>query len=346
MQIKLKNSLLAFLSLPLPLLAAQPATVYGVLDLGIVGGFDKHIPVSADNPDIRHNWGRGNGSELRQNYTSRLGFTTSEDLDGGKSIEVRLEGTLDANKGFYFDRQSTIALNGGFGSIRVGRTRDLINGIASRVDPFSNDGLVQDKILLVQQAGIGLFRIPNSLTWVTPTASGLTGTMQYGLNSTQAGNNAIKLLLTYDDGPFGLHAGVDRPSRSASDDGSFTLGPKARNYVVGSFYDFGRFKLAGELVHGNRDMSSSQVSDALPKADGNRLGWISSLRVPTANGEFKFVLMKSDMVFNKFGVQQPIREIGSGYEHYLSKQTFLYLQLGLERYSRGGHWHSGMLTRF
>ena len=346
MKLKLQNLLLLASTLPLPLLAAQPVTTYGVLDLGLIGGFGSHIAANADNPDIRHNWGDGNGSGMRQNYTSRLGFTTTEDLGDGNSIEARLEGTLVTHGDFHFDRQAYIAVNGSFGSVRAGRTRDLINGAANRVDPFSNDGLVQEKILLAQQAGVGLFRISNSITWVTPTSHGLTGTMQYGLNSTQAGNNAIKLLVTYDDGPFGMHAGVDRPSRSAATDGSFALGPTARSLVLGTFYDFGRFKLAGVLIRADRDMDSAEVNTALPKQDGNRLGWISSLRVPTSHGEAKMVLVKSDMVFNKYGVQQPIREIGFGYEHNLSKQTFLYLQLGLETYSHGGHWHSGMLTRF
>lgn len=346
MKLKLPSLLLLNLALPLPLFAAQGATIYGVLDIGVVSGFGNHIAADAANPDLRHNWGNGNGSGIRQNYTSRLGFIATEALDGGNSVEVRFEGTLDKDHHFYFDRHAYIAVSGSFGSVRAGRTRDLINGAANRVDPFNNDGLVQDKILLAQQAGIGLFRISNSITWVSPTANGFTGTLQYGLNSTPTGNNAIKLLLTYDNGPFGMHAGIDRPSRSASADGSFKLGPNAHNLVLGSFYDFGSFKLAGVLLHATRDMDSAEVTTTLPKQDGNRLGWITSLRVPTAHGEAKMVLVKSDMVFNKYGVQQPIREIGFGYEHNLSKQTFLYLQLGLERHSNGGHWHSGMLTRF
>lgn len=346
MKIKFKKLLLLSLTLPLPLFAAEPVNVYGVLDIGVIGGFGSEIAANPDNPDIRHNWGSGNGGGMRQNYTSRLGFTTTEYFNGGNSVEVRLEGTLDKNHDFHYDRHAYIAFNGAFGSVRAGRTRDIINGAANRVDPFTNDGLVQDKILLAQQAGVGIFRISSSFTWVTPTVNGFTGTLQYGLNTTQTGNNAIKLLVTFDDGPFGMHAGIDRPSRSAGADGSFTLGPNARNLVLGSLYDFGSFKLAGVLLRATRDMESAEVNASLPKQDGNRLGWIASLRVPTAQGEAKMVLVKSDMVFNKFGVQQPIREIGFGYEHNLSKQTFLYIQLGTERISRGGHWHSGMFTRF
>lgn len=345
-KLTLQALLLLHLALPIPLLAAEGTTAYGVLDLGVVGGFGSRIEANEANPDIRHNWGNGNGTELRQNYTSRLGFTNTENLNDGNSVEVRIEGTLDKNHAFYFDRQAYIAFNGSFGSLRAGRTRDIINGAASRVDPFSNDGLVEDKILIAHLAGVGSFRISNALTWVTPTVNGFTGTMQFGFNDTAAGSNAIKLLLTYDNGPFGMHAGLDRPSRNAGADGTFKLGPNAHNLVLGSLYNFGNFKLAGVLLYATRDMNSAEVTASLPKQDGNRLGWITSLRVPTAQGEMKMVLVKSDMVFNKFGVQQPIREIGFGYEHYLSKQTFLYIQLGTERHSRGGHWHSGMLTRF
>ena len=93
-------------------------------------------------------------------------------------------------------------------------------------------------------------------------------------------------------------------------------------------------------------MQAADVAASLPKPDGNRLGWITSARLPVRSGEFKMVLVKSDMVFNKFGVQQPIREIGFGYEYFLSTRSFLFIQLGLEKNSNGGHWHAGMNTKF
>jgi len=114
--------------------ALAQAKVYGILDEGLVGGFNRHIPAS-DN-DLRHNWYAGNGTGLRQNYTSRLGFEAFDDIGGGNKLEARLEGTLDALHSFYFDRHATLGIYGAFGSLRFGRTRDLINGIASRVDPF------------------------------------------------------------------------------------------------------------------------------------------------------------------------------------------------------------------
>ncbi|MFM6960582.1 MAG: hypothetical protein ACKOW0_06095, partial [Schleiferiaceae bacterium] len=44
---------------------------------------------------------------------------------------------------------------------------------ASRVDPFVNDGLVQDKILIAQHASIGLYRISRSFTYISPKFGGL-----------------------------------------------------------------------------------------------------------------------------------------------------------------------------
>lgn len=345
MHLKLQTPLALFFAVfSVAASAAQAPTLYGVLDIGLVGGFNKAIPPAA--ADIRHDWGNGNLSGVRQNYTSRFGAFAIEDLGGGVSVEARAEGTLDPNHTFYFDRQAYVAVHGPYGSLRAGRTRDLINGIASRVDPFNNDGLVQDKILLAQQAGIGLFRIPNAFTYVTPTRHGFAGSVQFAFNNTVTGNDAIKLLLTYDDGPFGLHVGLDKPSRNARSDGSFTFGPNAYNLIVGARHDVGRIKLAAELLYANRDMQAADVAASLPKSDGNRLGWITSARLPVRSGEFKMVLVKSDMVFNKFGVQQPIREIGFGYEHFLSKRSFLFIQLGLEKNSNGGHWHAGMNTKF
>ncbi len=329
---------------PVDALAAGPMGFYGVLDEGVVGGFDQHIPASAE--DIRHNWGSGNARGLRQNYTSRLGMFTTEDLGAGRTLEARLEGTLDQAHAFYFDRQAFLELRGDFGSVRVGRTRDLINGIASRVDPFNNDGLVQDKILLAQQATIGIFRIPNSLTYVTPSVDGVQGTVQFGLRSASGNSNALKLLLTWDRGAWGAHAGVDLPSRERQSNGYYKFGPRARNLVAGVRHDLGNLRVAAEVLHSTRDLDGADVDPALPRLNVRRLGWIATARMPVESGEFKFVLVDSEQVFNKHGTWQPVREIGLGYEHFLSKQTFLYLQLGHEARSGGGHWHSGLLTRF
>jgi predicted porin len=344
----IKTTLIFLLVVLTPALSFADPTVanfYGVLDVGLIGGFSSAIPAS--DADIRHNWGHGNGNGMRHNYTSRVGMAARENLGGGNSIEARLEGTIDPNHTFYFDRQATISLESSLGTLRAGRTRDLINGAASRVDPFSNDGLVQDKLLLAQTGGIGGYRISSSLTYISPVVSGFVGSFQYGI-SDPGGTDGFKLLLSFDRGPFGWHAGAEKPVRNLSS-GLFSLGPEARLFIMGTRYDFGPVIAAAELIHANRDMQAAGVNPALPTAEGNRLGWIGSLRVPVTNGEFKMLLVKSDMAYEKAsagGTQRPIRELGMGYEHFLSKQTFLYVQCGLEKKSNGGHWHTGMNTRF
>ena len=328
----------------LPLNATAQAKIYGLLDEGLIGGFDRHIPESAN--DLRHNWYHGNGSGLRQNYTSRLGFEAFEDLGGGNRLEARLEGTLDALHNFYFDRHATLGLYGSFGSVRVGRTRDLINGIASRVDPFSNDGLVQDKILLAQMAAIGGFRIPNAITWFSPLWDGWQASVQFAARQQSNDSNALKMVLTWDAADWGVHAGVDMPGRHQQANGTYSVGPRARNYVAGVHGKLGQVKLATELLYSTRDMGAADTDPSFPRPDASPWGWIGTARFPVTGGEYKLVLVRSEQVFNKFGTWQPIEEVGGGYEHYLSASTMLYLQLGHERRSRGGHWHAGLLKRF
>ncbi len=336
--------LLSAIAAWLPATASAQARIYGLLDLGLVGGFDRHIPAS-DN-DLRHNWYAGNGSGMRQNYTSRLGFEAFEDLGGGNKLEARLEGTLDANHAFYFDRQATLGVYGDFGSLRYGRTRDLINGVASRVDPFVNDGLVQDKILLAQMAAIGLFRIPNSLTWVSPVVDGLQASVQFAARQSAGESNALKLLLTWDSQEWGTHAGVDMPGRHPQANGYYTFGPRARNYVAGAWAQAGGARLATEVLYSTRDMNITDTDPAFVRPNASPWGWIGTARFPVTGGEYKLVLVRSEQVFSKYGAWQPIEEIGGGYEHYLSPDTMLYLQLGHERRSGGGHWHAGLFKRF
>ncbi len=336
----------------LPGAAAAQAKLYGVLDQGLVGGFGTRIDAAAQ--DMRHNWGSGNGFDMRTNYTSRLGVEAFETLTPGLRIEARIEGTIDPNHAFSFDRHTYVAVNGDLGSLRIGRTRDLINGIASRVDPFTNDGLVQDKILLAQQAGIGLFRIPNALTYVSPSVDGLQLSVQFALRKSPDDDNAFKAVLTGDHAGWGWHAGIDLPSRDhipgtglgTPIPNRYRIGPDSRNIVAGAYRLVGRARIAGEIMHSTRDMDGAGVDPALPRPDASPWAWIATARVPLSAGELKLVMVSSDQVFGKTGAWQPIREIGGGYELFLSKNTMLYLQLGFERKSGGGHWHSGIYTRF
>lgn len=344
-----KKQLTGILFLALPGLAfGASERVYGILDQGLVGGFGTFIPKS--DVDLRHNWGKGNGTNARTNFTSRFGYEAFERLSDDLQIEVRLESTIDPESKFSFDRHAYIGLNTRYGTLRMGRTRDLINGIASRVDPFINDGLVQDKILIAQHGSIGTYRIPSALTYISPSFNGLQFSAQYSRKKTPLDTNAMKLLVTYDAPEWGWHAGVDLPSRDHYQDDSggtvYHYGPRARNIVFGALRKFGDARLAAEVLHVTRDMNGAGVDPALPRPDVSPWGWIATLRLPVRHGELKFVLVESEQVFNKFGTWQPIREIGAGYEYFLSKDTVLYLQLGHERRSGAGHWHSGIWKRF
>lgn len=327
---------------------ASAANVYGLLDQGMVGGFGTHIP--AADKDIRHNWGSGNGRGMRTNYTSRFGIEAFEDLSSGLKLEARIEGTIDPNHAFYFDRHAYLGIRGDFGNLRFGRTRDLINGIATRFDPFTNDGLVEDKILLAQLAGIGRFRVPNAVTYTSPMAGPLQLHAQFAFRRGEGDTNAMKLVLTGDHAGWGWHAGIDLPSRDyhagPGDTRLYNYGPDARNVIVGAYRMLGKVRVAGEVLHSTRDMDGAGVDPALPRPPASPWGWIATARVPLAVGELKLVMVKSDQVFGSTGAWQPIREIGGGYELFLSKDTMLYLQVGTERKSGGGHWHSGIWKRF
>lgn len=327
---------------------ASAANVYGLLDQGLVGGFGTHIPAAAK--DMRHNWGSGNGRGTRTNYTSRFGIEAAEDLSPGLKIEARVEGTIDPNHAFYFDRHAYLGIKGDFGSLRIGRTRDLINGIATRFDPFSNDGLVEDKILLAQMAGIGRFRVSNALTYVSPMVGPLQLQAQFILRQTAVDSNGMKLVLTGDHEGWGWHTGIDLPSREhhagPGNTPLFNAGPNARNMVAGAYRLLGRVRIAGEVLHTTRDMDGAGVDPALPRPLASPWGWIATARMPLAVGELKLAMVSSDHVFNKSGAWQPMRAIGGGYEVFLSKDTMLYLQVGTERKSGGGHWHGGIWKRF
>ncbi|MFL9880122.1 porin [Herbaspirillum rhizosphaerae] len=211
----MKKSLLALAVLGAFAGAAQAqssVTIYGIVDTGITYTSKAVTPAGGTNT----------GSKFAVNsgtiQGSRIGFKGVEDLGGGLNAVFQLEtGFTNDNGGLQgsdsvtssnlFRRKSVVGLNGGFGTVLLGRQTDW-------ADTISAYTAVNDFGGVTQNSGSALNRLQgtrtnNSIAYTTNNLGGFTGQAMYGFGETAGKTSAgqsFGLGVKYDNGPLGLGA--------------------------------------------------------------------------------------------------------------------------------------------
>jgi predicted porin len=261
-----------------PALAQVPAEiqVYGRVNVSV-----EHITVSNSSnttalPDRSTN-------ELVDN-SSRIGFRGNKELTSGlKAIwQVESRVKLDDGTGSTFSsRDSYAGLQGGFGTIRAGRsigpvyyaTYDYIS-LHNHDTGTSSDNLLNPTIF-------GNAGFMNNLLWyTTPNFSGFSVDVAYSFGPTSGNEgratgltdqpNYIGLVGAYDKG--GLHVAVSYAETKNTSALAVGTGNDDKAYTIGALYDFKAFVLGGlaeksksdQAVGGNADRTYWRVSGMLP----------------------------------------------------------------------------------
>ncbi|MEC5159373.1 MULTISPECIES: porin [unclassified Janthinobacterium] len=327
----MKKTLLALAVLSIPAFAAAQSnvTIYGIADISV-------------NHFSGHNGGlQNNGSSTRIDSSagnnlagSRLGFKGKEDLGNGLSADFKLEMgmLLDTGKseqgGRLFGRAARVGLNGGFGSVHLGRQDTPGFELLGTVDPMGvglagssanihagNKGIFPIGRLggAVQQGWMSLaaFRADNSVRYDTPTIQGFSGSLLYGAGekaSASEGRLGIAAA-NYNQGPlFVGYVHIDDNSANA-----FVPKSKQKSDALGATYDFGAVKVHG-LVAAKKAVSSGVVD----KADYFLLG----LSAPV--GQSGQVLASFNRSKGKNSTVNSADQFGVGYLYSMSKRTTFY----------------------
>ena len=192
--------------------AQSSVTVYGIVDAAVT---------------VINNQAGGTKTQLEagQLATSRWGFKGTEDLGGGLKANFMLESTLANDTGAggssfgpnattnspftqsggtasFFDREATVGLSGGFGSVNAGRQNMLGVNSIGLADPMglAHAGTNPNVVYSALNSG-ALFggygtngggtelRQNNSIKYVTPIMSGFIGAAMYGFGE-KAGDNS------------------------------------------------------------------------------------------------------------------------------------------------------------
>lgn len=169
------------------------------------------------------------------NNVSRIGFKGSEDLGGGLKAIWQIETSLGA----WTDRNTFVGLNGGFGTVVLGRHDTPYKLATGKLDPFGDTIGDYNAIVGATQAGTAGNRFDaragQTIAYISPNYSGFHGAVAYveTKNNEGAGNDnqdALSLMGMYENGPlfaslaYETHSGALLGSTATNSNDAWKLG--------------------------------------------------------------------------------------------------------------------------
>jgi predicted porin len=222
-----------------------------------------------------------NGVGERQNVIdtsgvngSRWGLKGSEDLGGGLKAIFQLESGFKQDTGAQktagsiFDRQAFVGVQGGFGTVSMGRQYSAYDNLHGAVD-HNYDAFTFLATGLVAANGMADYtnRISNSIQYISPDFSGFSGAVVYGFGENknwsatgtalpgQDATNSASLHVKYANGPLlvGYAYQEDKQPLVAG------LSQDKNKYnLIGGTYDFGVAKLVGSYNTAKNNTTSDK----------------------------------------------------------------------------------------
>ena len=302
--------------------AAVPAFAQAQTSVQLTGSVDvaveslnKHAN-SSGKSDLQINDGVWDGS--------RVGIVGSEELGNGLKAIFNLEYEANADNGRLADSdrfwsgQSWVGLNGGFGTVKLGRQDSPIKGAIEAGDATGQSWYYNSEDL----AGI-VDKVDNAISYATPSMGGLTLAVAYasGEATAPAGNDRLnKLNDAYSVGLLGdwgsFRAGVGYQSI----DGAKINNIKNTRQIAASVgTQLGAF--GAGLGYGQ-----SEVKYETGNAKNKTKGFYGTLSYQvTDNGTAYFSYLRNDPQ----GEKNTEDGLGLTYAQGLSKRTFVYGTVGI-----------------
>jgi len=314
--------------------AQTSITIYGVVDAGYQ--FEKDTP--GTNGEKLHRLRSG------QQSGSRLGFKGTEDLGGGVQGVFTLENGFNVDDGTMgqgnrlFGRQAWLGLNGGFGSVKLGRQQTPLYFALNAVDPFGINlaGNAQNFF------GYGLYaldpfsRTDNTVSYTTPNFGGFTGTVAYGFGEEPGDRNVRRQVaagLAFVNGPlnvqFAYHdannasfSATNVTNTAALGTTTAATGSDLRTAFIGATFDFGVAKAHAAFAE----------TDAETVAEVDNRNWMLGVSAAVGPGTVMASYNRNDVRDIDEGATD---HYAIGYSHALSKRTNLYTSFGFTKNDDG-----------
>ena len=295
-------------------MAQSSVTLYGVVDTGLTYSKGEESVYGM--------------THVGGNVNSRLGFRGVEDLGNGLKATFNLEagmGVDDGNNymdkdsnGMAFRRTSTVGLEGGFGSVRLGRMLTSSYLAVSRYDAFGDTGIGASLAWNPTNTGYAP-RTENAISYTSPNFSGFKFGAEYGFGEQQKASDKryIGIGAMYDNGPLSLGLGVDRLNGDTADNTDWDL--NQTTWQLGGAYNFGVAKLLGFYKESKFKETGLNAGNDSVKFKTFGLGVTAPVG---AAGEVR-------ASYNHYRVSEDgdtlkADQLSLGYVHNLSKRTALY----------------------
>lgn len=297
--------------------AQSNVVIYGTVDAGLVresGGVAGSVNKLTS----------GIGSQ------SRFGFRGKEDLGDGMSATFVLEGGMAIDSGastqggLLFGRTASVGLEGGFGSVVMGRffTPYFVT-LGFVADPFGT-GFAGTAANLVPSVGL---RMNNTVKYTTPTLQGFSGEIAYGFGEIAGDNSAQRAIgaaLAYKSGPLNIRLGY----QNKNNDTALVKGTSnGKNALLAANYDFG--VATAYFGYGvNKGLNSSPLAAAnpfgsaiAPTASTDSANLVLGVSVPFGASTVLASYVRKD---DKTSFDQDADQLAVGYMYALSKRTDIY----------------------
>ena len=240
---------------------AADVQLYGIVDTGLLYS---HVDADRANIDATDSFQMKSGMASG----SRFGLKGTEDLGNGLTVGFVLENGFDsdtgADSGVFFDRESSLFLEGGFGKVAFGQMGSLNSGKSS----WAKYGMISafgtsftDYSAQAGSFAVGAGSWDNMISYATPTFAGVTVYAQYGMGNKvtslhptdetklvgdeneSTSKRYYSLGATYANGPLNLYAAVDSINYASAGDGGKPDVDDSLTVTLGGNFDFEVVKL-------------------------------------------------------------------------------------------------------
>lgn len=305
--------------------AQSSVTIYGSLDMAITKG----------NGGTAFNQGANGTSEawqLKQSNGSRLGFRGNEDLGGGLAAQFDIQHRFTPDDGaanaIFWAGRSIVSLSSkDLGRVYLGRDYTPAYYIATKSDPFGQDGVAQmggrqfagfsaqvPGTAGAPSASSPASRTANTVGYVTPSFSGLTVQAAVGLGEGTIGREA-GINAEYAAGPVYAGVGYEKITGGAVSGAGLSANGDGSSLVnLALHYNFGVVKPIFYYARSKMGVGNNSTHKFI------QLG----ATAPIAAGKLKVAYGR----FDPQGDNNTENKLGLGYDYSLSKRTTVYADVG------------------
>ncbi|MBK9441089.1 MAG: porin [Comamonadaceae bacterium] len=216
--------------------------------------------------------------------TSRWGMKGSEDLGGGLKANFQLEQGFNVDTGTAgvtgqtFNRQSWVGVSGGFGEVQFGRVWSSYDDInSSAIDSFGANVAAKYNVWLGYQD-----RPSNAVKYASPTISGFSGSLTYGLGEDKTAKNDASHVMAlggqYAQGPLFVGLAYQEQTQTGGANSVFSALPgdaakifpalstaftgKTTYTTINGSYDLGVAKLIGAYNIAKQTIDATSTTSA------------------------------------------------------------------------------------